>query len=175
MLLSTLHREWDSFLSLSAVNSGYDQGEHCLSAVQSVPYHVNLLARIVFENICFPFFLHKLTSFFTLNGRKKTPAGPSKQGGAKFVSRREVTNVGVVVIWSFTSKLFGVVTKCRLNFPSIIKLIFSFSNKCREKQYDQRQYWQNSPRKLTVLIFLACHWWTIIDNLEDLSLSCHIK
>ena len=85
-------------ISLLAVNSGYDEGEHCLSAVQSVPCHVNLLARIVFENVCFPFFLHKLTSFFTLNGRKKTPAGPSKQGGAKFVSRREVTNVGVVVI-----------------------------------------------------------------------------
>ena len=38
----------------------------------SVPCHVNLLARIVFENACFPFFLHKLTSFFTLNGRKDT-------------------------------------------------------------------------------------------------------
>ena len=88
------------FLSLlaNAVNSGYDQGEHCLSAAQSVPCHVNLLARIVFENVRFPFFLHKLTSFHTSNGRKKTPAGPSKQGGAKFVSRREVTNVGVVII-----------------------------------------------------------------------------
>ena len=83
-----------SFLSLLTVNSGYDQGEHCLSTA----CHVNLLARIVFENVRFPFFLHKLTSFFTSNGRKKTPAGPSKQGGAKFVSRREVTNVGVVVI-----------------------------------------------------------------------------
>ena len=93
-----MHRELDSFLSPVAVNSGYDQGVHCLSAVQSVPCHVNLLARIVFENVRFPFLLHKLTSFFTSNGRKKTPAGPSKQGGAKFVSRREVTNVGVVVI-----------------------------------------------------------------------------
>ena len=31
MLLSTLHRELDSFLSPVAVNSGYDQGVHCLS------------------------------------------------------------------------------------------------------------------------------------------------
>ena len=34
------HREWDSFLSLlaDAVNSGYDRGERCLSAVQcSIP------------------------------------------------------------------------------------------------------------------------------------------
>ena len=85
-------------ISLLAVNSGYDESEHCLSAVQSVPCHVNLLARIVFENVRFTFFLHKLTSFFTSNGRKNTPVGPSKQGGAKFVSRREVTNVGVVVI-----------------------------------------------------------------------------
>ena len=45
------------FLSLlaNAVNSGYDRGER-------VPCHVNLLSRTVFENICFPFFLRKLTS-----------------------------------------------------------------------------------------------------------------
>ena len=30
----------------------------------SVPCHVNSLARTVFENICFPFYLHKLTSIF---------------------------------------------------------------------------------------------------------------
>ena len=33
----------------------------------SVPCHVNLLARTVFENICFPFFLNKLTSISRQN------------------------------------------------------------------------------------------------------------
>ena len=33
----------------------------------SVPCHVNLLARTVFENICFPFFLRKLTSISRQN------------------------------------------------------------------------------------------------------------
>ena len=46
------------FLSLlaNAVNSG------C-----TVPCYVNLLARTVIENICFPFFLHKLTSISRQN------------------------------------------------------------------------------------------------------------
>ena len=50
------------FLSLlaNAVNSGYDRGER-------VPCHVNLLARTVFENICFPFFLRELTSISRQN------------------------------------------------------------------------------------------------------------
>ena len=50
------------FLSLlaNAVNSGYDRGERVLC-------QVNSLARTVFENICFPSFLRKVTSISRQN------------------------------------------------------------------------------------------------------------
>ena len=44
-----------SFLE-NAVNSGYDQGEHCLSPKFFALLHCNLLAHTIFENICLPLF-----------------------------------------------------------------------------------------------------------------------
>ena len=65
MLLST-RREWESFVCgffcKCCPNSGYNRVERCLSAcICGVLCHVKLLASTVFENICFPVFLHKLT------------------------------------------------------------------------------------------------------------------
>ena len=56
------------FLSLltNAVNSGYDRGDRCLSAVFFAL--VNLLASTIFEIICIPFFFfYKVSSIYRQN------------------------------------------------------------------------------------------------------------
>ena len=73
-----------------------------------------------------------------------TPAEPSKQGGAKFVSRSEVTNVGDgrnLISIQCVALLF-------IAYPSFIELIFSVSDKCREKRHEQRKYRQNSTPQI---------------------------
>ena len=84
------HREWDSFfwsLPANAVNSGYDHGERYLQC--SVPCHVNSLPRTVFENICFPFFLHKLTSTFRQSWScEEIPSSQNSDSGLVFLSMK---------------------------------------------------------------------------------------
>ena len=75
-----------------------------------------------------------------------TPAEPSKQGGATFVSRSEVTNVGDghnLISIEFVALLFIV---CSLLL--FYRLIFSVSDKCREKRHEQRKYRQNSTPQI---------------------------
>ena len=51
----------------------------------SVPCHVNLLARTVFENICFPFFLLKLTSISRQNWScEEIPSSENSDKAASF-------------------------------------------------------------------------------------------
>ena len=68
LLLST-HREWDSFFVASCKCCQQRlRSRWALFYLQcSVLCHVNLLARTVFENICFSFFLQKLTSISRQN------------------------------------------------------------------------------------------------------------
>ena len=51
----------------------------------SVPCHVNLLAPTVFENICFPFFLRKLTSICRQNWScEEIPSSQNSDKAASF-------------------------------------------------------------------------------------------
>ena len=69
----------------------------------SVPCHVNLLSCTVFENICFPFFLHKLTSVSRQNWSCKEI--PSSQNSDKVSSISSVVvNKNIALsVWKLTT------------------------------------------------------------------------
>ena len=66
----------------------------------SVPCHVNSLARTVFENICFPFYLHKLTSIFRQSWSYEEI--PSSQNS---------DNSGLVFLWVVNKNIASSVWK----------------------------------------------------------------
>ena len=88
----------ETVLSLlaNAVNSDYDQGER-------VPCHVNLLARTSFENICFPFFLRKLTSISRQNWSCEEIPSSQNSDKAAFLSSVVVNKNTASSVWKSTT------------------------------------------------------------------------
>ena len=94
------------FLSLlaNAVNSGYDRGER-------VPCQVNLLARTVFENICFPSFLRKVTSISRQNWFcEEIPSSQNSDKAASFSAVVVNKNIAWSVWKSTTVNHFAKIT-----------------------------------------------------------------
>ena len=83
------------FLSLlaNAVNSGYDRGERCLSAVEcSLPCY-KLAGTYSFRKYCFPFFLRKLTSISRQNWScEEIPSSQNSDKAAHFSFSAVVVN-----------------------------------------------------------------------------------
>ena len=79
----------------------------------SVPCHVNLLARTVFENICFPFFLHKLTSISRQNWScEEIPSSQNSDKAASFSSAVVNKNIASSVWKSTTVNHFAIKSRC---------------------------------------------------------------
>ena len=104
------------FLSLlaNAVNSGYDRGER-------VPCHVNLLARTVFENICFPSFLRKVTSIFRQNWFcEEIPSLQNSDKAASFSAVVVNKNIASSVWKSTTVNHFAIKSRCLNTMKSFL-------------------------------------------------------
>ena len=91
---------------------------HC-----SIPCHVNLLARTFFENICFPFFLHKLTSISRQNWScEEIPSSQNSDKVASFSS--VVVNKNIAShIWKATTVNHVTIKSRCLN---TMKSLFSY-------------------------------------------------
>ena len=91
-------------LLANAVNSGYDRGER-------VPCQVNLLARTVFENICFPSFLRKVTSISRQNWFcEEIPSSQNSDKAASFSAVVVNKNIAWSVWKSTTVNHFAKIT-----------------------------------------------------------------
>ena len=88
----------------------------------SVPCHVNLLARTVFGNICFPFFLHRLTSIFRQNWSwEELPSSQnSNKGAASFSSVVVNKNIALSVWKSTTVNHFATKSRCLNTMKSFL-------------------------------------------------------
>ena len=79
----------------------------------SVPCHVNSLARTVFENIYFPFFLHKLTSISRQNWScEEIPSSQNNDKAASFSSVVVTENIASSVWKSTTVNHFAIKSRC---------------------------------------------------------------
>ena len=81
----------------------------------SVPCHVNLLARTVFENICFPFFLRKLTSISRQNWScEEILSSQNSDKAAPFSFSALVVNKNIASsVWkSNTVNHFAIKSRC---------------------------------------------------------------
>ena len=93
----------------------------------SVPCHVNSLARTVFENICFPFFLHKLTSISRQNWTyEEIPSSQNSDKAASFSSVVVHKNIAASVWRSTTVNYFAIKSRCLNTMKSF--LIFKIIN-----------------------------------------------
>ena len=104
------------FLSLlaNAVNSGYDRGERVLC-------QVNLLARTVFENICFPSFLRKVTSISRQNCFcEEIPSSQNSDKAASLSSMVVNKNIAWSVCKSTTVNHFAIKSLCLHTMKSFL-------------------------------------------------------
>ena len=87
----------------------------------SVPCHVNLLARTVFENICFPFFLRKLTSISRQNWScEEIPSLQNSDKAASFSSVVVDKNIASSVWKSTTVNHFAIKSRCLNTMKSFL-------------------------------------------------------
>ena len=88
----------------------------------SVSCHVNLLGRTVFENICFPFFLHKLTSIFRQNWswEEISSSQNSNKEAASFSSVVVNKNIASSVWKSTTANHFATKSRCLNTMKSFL-------------------------------------------------------
>ena len=82
----------------------------------SVSCHVNSLPRTVFENICFPFFLHKLTS----DRARKSQAHKTVTIAASFSSVQVNKNVASSIWKSTTVNHFAIKSRCLNTIKSFL-------------------------------------------------------
>ena len=93
----------------------------------SVPCHVNSLARTAFENICFPFFLHKLTSISRQNWScEEIPSSQNNDKVASFSSVVVNKNIASSVWKSTTVNHFAIKSRCLHTMKS--SLTFKITN-----------------------------------------------
>ena len=85
----------------------------------SVPCHVNLLARTVFENICFPFFLRKLTSVSRQNCLE-IPSSKNSDKAASFSFVVVNKNIASSVWKSTTVNHFAIKSRCLNTMTSFL-------------------------------------------------------
>ena len=79
----------------------------------SVPFHVNLLAPTVFENICFPFFSRKLTSICRQNWScEEIPSSQNRDKAASFSTVVVNENIASSVRKSTTVNHFAIKSRC---------------------------------------------------------------
>ena len=87
----------------------------------SVPCHVNLLARTVFENICFPFFLRKLTSISRQNWScEEIPSSQNSDKTAPFSAVVVNKNIASSVWKSTTVNHFAIKSRCLNTMKSFL-------------------------------------------------------
>ena len=87
----------------------------------SVPCHVNLLACTVFKNICFSFFLHKLTSISRRNWScKEIPSSQNSDKAASFSSVMVNKNIASSVYRSTTVNHFAIKSRCLNTMKSFL-------------------------------------------------------
>ena len=89
----------------------------------SVPCHVNLLARTVFENICFPFFLRKLTSISRQNWScEEIPSSQKSDKAASFYAVVVNKNIDSSVWKSTPVNHFAIKSRCLHTMKSSLTL-----------------------------------------------------
>ena len=87
----------------------------------SLPRHVNLLARTVCKNICFPFFLHKLTSIPRQNWScKEIPSSQNSDKAASFSSVVVNKNIASSIWKSTTVNYFAIKSRCLNTMKSFL-------------------------------------------------------
>ena len=123
MFLST-DREWESSVFVASSKCCQERlRSRWALIICSVLCLVNLLLSTIFENICLPFFLHKLTSIYRQNWSwEKIPKSQNSDNAASFSS--VVVNIASSLQKvSYSKPLHN--KSCRLN-PMIMKSFLTF-------------------------------------------------
>ena len=127
----------------------------------SVRCHVQLLARTVFENICFPFFLRKLTFISRQNGScEEIPSSQNSEKAATFSAVVVNKNIASSVWKSTVVNHFAIKSRCLHTMKSSLtfKIINSGIFLYFKKVLTLIETWQNTQFTTVILfcfIFIA--------------------
>ena len=119
----------------------------------SVPCHVNLLACTVFKNICFPFFLHKLTSISRQNWSCKEIPHSQNSDKVSSISSVVVNKTMASSVWKLTTVSHFTIKSRRLNTMKSF-LTFKIINSGIFLYFIKVSYsetWQNTQFMIAIL------------------------